>query len=816
MIFDSSLITIYASYNNLTESDTLTMKFSEKWLREWVNPKIDVVELSQQLTMAGHEVNSIELQGTKLDGVVIAEIISVDPHPNAERLSVCHVSTGHGEPIKVVCGAPNVVANMKSPLAIAGVRLADGTKLRRLKIRGVESNGMLCSAIELGLGDEADGIIALPNDAPTGLELSKYLDLPDNIFDLDLTPNRGDCFSILGIARDIAAMTGVHLTLPDLPAISTSIEALYPVAIEDSSICPRFSGRVVCGINPCAKTPIWMSERLRRSGFRIIHPVVDVSNYVMLELGQPLHAYDLALLQGVIKPRFAKKNEKVTLLDEREVYLNEDTLVITDDSGPIGLAGIMGGLSTAVSETTKDVFFEAAFWPTSVIAGRARSYGLHTDASLRFERGVDFDGQARAVERATELLIGISGGNAGPLIDLIDDNQLPEIPSILLRKSRLKKILGMEIPNDQVVEILKSLRFNIKKMADGWEVIPPSFRFDLVIEDDLIEEVARIYGYDQIPETTASTEVPLGPLVKTTIELEQVAAILVARDYQEVITYSFIDAERNQQFTGEVSELILNNPISSEMSVMRGSLWPGMIEAAAKNTARQQDRIRFFEIGKSFHGNLKEPIEVVRVAGLAIGSTLPEQWGIRIKDIDLFDMKSDLEALLKTASTGATIDYDTANHPALQSGQVANIMRNGHVIGVFGKLHPAIALKMDLDKGVFLFELNATLAFTSKVQKLAAISKYPAIRRDIAIVVDDKIAAADLVRVAASSDPDIIRKVTIFDVYQGAKIETGRKSIALSLILQKTSRTLTEADADSAMNAVVRNLKRKFTAELRE
>jgi phenylalanyl-tRNA synthetase beta chain len=792
------------------------MKFSEKWLRELVNPKMDVVELSHQLTMIGHEVNSIELQGANLDDVVIAEIISVDPHPNADRLSICHVSTGKGKPIKLVCGAPNVAVNMKSPLAVAGVRLADGTKLGRLKIRGVESNGMLCSAIELGLGDEADGIIAFPNDAPTGLELSKYLGLPDNVLDIDLTPNRGDCFSIFGVARDVAAMTGIDLTLPDLPSIPTSIENVYPIEIADSSVCPRFVGRVVCDINPCAKTPTWMTERLRRSGFRTIHPVVDISNYVMLELGQPLHAYDLALLKGAIKPRFAKKNEKITLLDEREVHLSKDTLVITDDSGPIGLAGIMGGLSTAVSETTKDVFFEAAFWPTSVIAGRARSYRLHTDASLRFERGVDFEGQARAVERATELLIGISGGDPGPLVDLIDNNQLPLISSILLRKSRLKKILGVDIPNDRVVEILENLGLNIKNMPDGWEITPPSFRFDLVIEEDLIEEVARIYGYDQIPEITAKTEVSLGSLAKTTTELEQVATILAARDYQEIVTYSFIDAEKNQQFTGEVSELVLSNPISSEMSVMRGSLWPGMIEAAGANTARQQDRIRFFEIGKSFHGTLKKPIEVVRVAGLALGSTLPEQWGARIKDIDLFDVKSDLETVLKMATTGATIDYDRANHPVLQSGQTANIMRNGHVIGVFGKLHPTIGLKMNLDKDIFLFELDAGLAFTSNTPRSANISKYPAIRRDIAIVVDDKIAAADLIRVASSSVPDIIQKVTIFDVYRGAGIEIGRKSIALGLILQETSRTLTEADADSVIDTVVRNLKQKFKAELRD
>ncbi len=792
------------------------MKFTEKWLREWVDPKLDAAELGQQLTMAGHEVNSVESEGKKLIGVVIAEVVAVNPHPNADKLTVCQVTTGDGEPIEVVCGARNVVAGMKSPLAAPGVRLPDGTKLCRSKIRGVESNGMLCSAIELGLGDEADGIIALPDDAPIGLELSEYLELPDNIFDLDLTPNRGDCFSVLGIARDVAAITGTTVSMPDLPQVSATIEDSHPVEVEDPSACPRFAGRVIRNIDPDARSPIWMTERLRRSGLRAIHPVVDVTNYVMLELGQPLHAYDSALLKGAIRPRFARKGEKVMLLDEREVDLAEDTLLISDDSGPIGLAGIMGGLSTAVSEATRDVFFEAAFWPPSVVAGRARSYGLHTDASLRFERGVDPAGQARAVERATELLIGISGGDAGPLTDLTDDNHLPAARPISLRKSRLKKVLGTEIRDDRVGEILKDLGLNVEQNVDGWTAVPPSYRFDLVIEDDLIEEVARIYGYDLIPETTATAELPLGPVIETEIDLEQLVATLIARDYQEIITYSFIGVETNRRFTGKDSELVLSNPISSEMSVMRGSLWPGMVAVAAANVARQQERVRFFEIGKSFHGTLGKPVEVLRLAGLAVGSAVPEQWGRRAQSVDFFDIKSDLEALLEMAGAETRIDYEAAGHPALQSGQVANIVRNDQTIGVLGKLHPAIAQTMDLNKDVFLFELDAALAFAANVPKSFAVSKFPAIRRDIAVVVDDKVAAADLVRVVASSAPNLIRSVTIFDVYQGPGIEVGRKSVALGLILQETSRTLTDEDADAAMEAAVRNLEREFAAELRD
>jgi len=792
------------------------MKFAESWLREWVDPKLDVEALAEQLTMAGHEVNSIESEGKELKGVVIAEVVTVARHPNADRLSVCQVSTGKGKPVEVVCGAPNVVAGMKSPLAAPGVRLPDGTKLSRSRIRGVESNGMLCSAIELGLGDEADGIIALPDDAPMGVELSEYLELPDNIFDLDLTPNRGDCFCVLGIARDVAAITGTRLRPPELAQLTATIEDTHPVEVKDPSACPRFAGRVIRKIDPDARSPIWMTERLRRSGLRAIHPVVDVTNYVMLELGQPLHAYDLSLLNGPIRPRFAKKGEKVTLLDEKEVGLIADTLLITDDTGPIGLAGIMGGLSTAVSEATTDVYFEAAFWPPSVIAGRARSYGLHTDASLRFERGVDPGGQARAVDRATELLIGISGGDAGPLTDLIDDDHLPAARPISLRKSRLRKVLGTEIPDEKIVEILKNLALGVEQKADGWTVIAPSFRFDLTIEDDIVEEVARIYGYDLIPETTATAELPLGPVTETRIDMELVAASLVAREYQEVITYSFIDAENNRRFTGEDSKLVLSNPISTEMSVMRASLWPGMVAAAASNVARQQERVRIFEIGKSFHGSLEKPVEVVRVAGLAVGSAVPEQWGRRAQSVDFFDIKSDLETLLEMVGAATRVDYEAASHPALQSGQVANIVRNGQTIGVLGKLHPAIAQTMDLNKDVFLFELDAALAFASNVPKSFTVSKFPAIRRDIAVVVDDKVAAADLVRIVASSAANLIQSVTIFDVYQGPGIEVGRKSVALGLILQETSRTLTDEDADAAMEAAVRNLEREFAAELRD
>lgn len=792
------------------------MKFSEKWLREWVDPTLDTDALAHRLTMAGHEVDAVEVQGNGLDGVVVGAVLDVRKHPDADRLSVCQVSTGNGDIVEVVCGAANVFTGMKSPFAPPGTTLPNGVKLRKAQIRGVESNGMLCSAVELGLGDDADGIIELPPDATTGQALSEYLDLPDNTFDLDLTPNRGDCFSVLGIAREVAAITATPLKDASVDAVKGTIRDEHPVELELPEGCPRFAGRVIRDIDSGAKSPIWMTERLRRSGLRAIHPVVDVTNYVMLELGQPLHAYDLRLLRGPIRPRLAKSGEKVTLLDEREIKVNTNTLVITDDSGPIGLAGIMGGLSTAVSDATTDVFFEAAFWPPEFMAGRARQYALHTDASLRFERGVDPAGQARAVERATALLLDIAGGEAGPLADHVVADYLPKNAPLLLRKSRLKKVLGTDIEGRRVSEILTNLGFTITENTDGWHVEIPSYRFDIDVEDALVEEVARIFGYDQIPEVTAIAETPLAMASETRIDLDLVANTLVARDYQEVITYSFVGQEINTRITGTASKLILTNPISPEMSVMRSSVWPGLLATASSNVARQQERVRIFEIGKTFHGTLKAPQEVMRVAGLAYGDAAPEQWASRAQSIDFFDVKSDVVSLLEMVGPAAKFDFIAAEHPALQPGQVANILRDNGVVGVIGKIHPDIAKTFDLDKGVLVFELNTEGAFATTVPVAVNVSRFPMIRRDIAVVVDDKVAAADLVAAVESAAPELIQNVRIFDVYRGPGIEAGLKSVALGLILQETSRTLTDDDADAAKSAAVRKLQQEFAAVLRD
>ena len=792
------------------------MKIAESWLREWVNPDLETDELGHQLTMLGHEVDGIEYEGAGIADVIIAEVIECGKHPDADKLSVCKVSDGGDELIDIVCGAPNVRQGMKTPLAKPGVKLPNGMKLRKAKIRGVVSNGMLCSAIELGLGDESDGIMELAPDAEVGAPLIDLLGLPDAVIDLDLTPNRGDCFSVLGIARDVSALTGAALKDAGVNPVAATIDDTHPVELVEPAGCPRFAGRLIRGIDPTAKSPGWITERLRRSGLRGISPVVDITNFVMLELGQPLHAYDAALLNGPIRPRLAKPGEKVTLLDEKEVELNDDTLIITDDSGPIGIAGIMGGLSTAVSDETTDVFFEGAFWPQDFMAGRARNYGMHTDASLRFERGVDPEGQGRAVERATELLIEIAGGDAGPLVVNSSEEHLPQRETITLRKSRLAHLLGIEIADAEVVQILESLQMDVEAVEGGWRVKGPSHRFDMEYEVDLIEEIARIHGYDSIPETTLSAQSPLETVTESRIELERAAATLIARDYQEVVTYSFIDADANTKFSGVESELVLSNPISSELSVMRSSLLPGMVVAAAANTARQQDRVRIFEASRSYHGTLEDHSEVVRLAGLATGSVLPEQWGTKTESVDFFDIKADVEAVLALASNADDIRFIAADHPALQPGQSAEIVRGDDVIGVLGKLHPRLAKDYDLKRAVYVFELDAAKALESAAPRAEKISKFPAIRRDIAVVVDDKVTAAELVEAVASAAPKLIRGVRIFDIYRGDRIEAGRKSVAIGLILQETSRTLTDDDADAALAAAITKLEDKFAAELRD
>lgn len=792
------------------------MKIVESWLRQWVDPGLDSEALANELTMLGHEVDSIHVEGEGLAGVVVAEVLDVARHPDADRLHVCQVSTGNGTPLEVVCGAPNVFAGMKTPLALPGVTLPNGLTLRKATIRGVVSNGMLCSATELGLGAESDGIMSLPDDAPSGVELMAYLGLPDTVIDVDLTPNRGDCFSVLGIARDIAALTGAALKSPDVAGPAAASARVQLVELPVPEACPVFAGRVVEGIDPAARSPLWLVERLRRAGLREISPVVDVTNYVMLELGQPLHGYDADRITGTIRPRLAAGGESLTLLDEHTVELSKGTVVITDDRGVIGLAGIMGGLSTAVTAQTRNVFFEAAFWPRPFMAGRARSYHLHTDAALRFERGVDPMGQARAVERAAELLLSIAGGRAGPLLVETADGQVPTRPPVRLRRARIEKLLGMGVPDADVEPILERLGCRLDQAGDGWQVTPPGYRFDLEIEADLIEEIARLVGYDKIPQTNAIAATPLAACSDRRVADDLAAQILIARDYQEAITYSFVDAAANAAISGTPSEFVLSNPISSELGAMRASLWPGLIKAAAMNLAHQQDRVRLFEMGKSFHGSLDSPIEVRRIAGLALGPSLPEQWGAGKVAVDFFDVKADVSAILAQSGPPESVEFVAVAHHALQPGQCASIQRDGAALGWIGKLHPRVAEQFDIKPAVYLFELDADKALAAAAPQAGTVSKFPTVRRDLAVLVACDVQVNDLEAAVKAAAPALIKRVVVFDIYTGPGIEPGLKSVALGLILQETSRTLTAQDADAAMLAAAQKLQSDFAAVLRD
>jgi len=791
------------------------MKISETWLRRLVDPDVSTDALVERLTLAGLEVDGTERFGAGLDDVMVGEVLDVAAHPDADRLSVCRVSTG-GEEVQIVCGAPNVRAGLRSALALPGTVLPNGMKLKRAKLRGVESAGMLCSIAELGLGEESDGIMELPADAAAGTPLGQLLGLPDTVIDIDLTPNRGDCFSVLGVAREVATFTGAALADPSVPPVDAGSDATHPVRVLAPERCPRFVGRVVRGIDAGARTPLWMQERLRRSGVRAIHPVVDVTNYVLLEYGQPLHGYDLGLLQGAIQVRAGEAGESLELLDGRTVEVDGEILVIADDRGPIGLAGIMGGESTAVSQTTVDVLLEGAFFAPDALAGRARRFGLHTDASMRFERGVDPAEQRRAVERATALLVEIAGGTPGPVTEVADEACLPARPAVLLRRERLARVLGVALEDDEVRGILERLGNTVATADEGWEVTPPAYRFDIAIEEDLIEEVARVHGYDEIPEIRTRGALGLPAVTETAVDRDRVRSVMADRGYQEAITYSFVDPRRQQEIMGESGVLALANPISSELSVMRSSLLPGLLEAVARNVSRQRARVRLFEIGVSFSGAEGSVVEKPRLAAVACGTVLPEQWGAEERPADFFDMKSDLEAALALSGDAAAVRTEPAAHPAMHPGQCAAVLRGADRLGHIGRLHPALASRLDLPESVVLFELDFTAAFAAKVPVSVPISRYPSVRRDIAVLVADEVAVGDMLAVLGDVGEGSLREVRVFDVYRGKGIEEGLKSVALGLILQETSRTLTDDEADAAVRSAVQILERDFGARLRD
>ncbi len=793
------------------------MKISQSWLADWVNLSHGGDALAEQLTMAGLEVDAVTALAPEFKGVVVARIAELAPHPDADKLRVAQVDLGDGVFRQVVCGAPNARAGMVSALATVGGELPGGMRIRKAKLRGVASEGMLCSAAELGLDDDTAGILELPAEAPVGRDLGDWLGLDDTVIDVDLTPNRGDCFSVRGVARELAALNDSALTGPVFAGVAPRHESVFPVSLVAPAACARFAGRIIRHIEPGRRSPTWLVERLRRAGIRAIHPVVDVTNYVMLELGQPLHGYDLSRLSGGITVRFATSGEPLVLLDGREVTLAPDMLVIADEHAPVGLAGVMGGESTAVNEATTDVFLEAAWFAPEVIAGRARRLGLHTDASVRFERGVDFALPEQAIERATTLLLEICGGEPGPVQMVEAPEHLPRRPAVALRADRLQAVLGTKIDAGEVARIFTRLGLVAEPTDEGWSVTPPSQRYDIQLEVDLIEEVARIYGYDRIPRLAEQARLGIRTSTESRTPEERARQLLVDRGYQEAVTYSFIDERVQAQFFPGVVPIRLANPIAAQMNVMRRSPWPGLAAVARDNLSRQQARIRLFELGTQFEQGDNDSVNECQViAGLALGPAGPLHWDSSDRRVDFFDVKGDLEALLTLGNGAERWSFVPGEHAALHPGQCAVVLRDGETAGHIGALHPRLADALELPRDTFLFSVDVAGALGSRVPAYHRVSRYPAVHRDLAVVVDEELHAdrlLDEVRLAAGP---WLQSVEIFDIYRGERIDKGRKSIALSLILQAPSRTLTDADVEGVVGSVIDRLGSELGARIRD
>ncbi len=792
------------------------MKFSEAWLREWVNPSISTKELGHCLTMAGLELDSIEPAAPFFDKVVVARVDKLAPHPDADKLRVCQVDDGSGNVAQVVCGAPNVTEGMRVPFAQVGAQLPGDLKIRKAKLRGVESLGMLCSAKEVGLSEDSSGLMSLPEDAPLGQSLRDYLVLDDAVLDVDLTPNRADCLSIAGIARETSVLTASALSAPEIPTIQATTQRVFDVEVLEPSACPRYAGRVIEDIDPVAITPLWLQEKLRRSGLRSINPVVDVTNYVMLELGQPMHAFDLNQLDGGIQVRMAQQDEVLTLLDGQEVKLDSDTLLITDHERPLAMAGIMGGLNSGVTDASRTIFLESAFFAPQSIAGRARKHGLHTDSSHRFERGVDPELQLRAIERATALLLKITGGRPGPIIEQVSDEHLSSSATIVLRATQVKRVLGIDLGKAEVLRILEGLQCRVETTAQGWSVTPPSFRFDMQIEVDLIEELGRIYGYERIPTHAAPFSPVIQDMNERRITLNRLRALLVDHGYQEAITYSFIDPALEQAFNPDHSPRMLANPISTELSAMRSSLLPGLIKALQYNLNRQQSCVRLFEAGRRFDAAGENGPEKVMLAGVLTGEVTPKAWDQPARIADFFDIKGDVQALLGTAGIRKDIGFEVAVHPALHPGQSARVDYRGATIGWIGALHPRLQEMLGIEQNVYMFELDVDGLAEGLLPHFEILSRYPAIRRDIALVVDEGVTAAQITSSIHAEEVQELKEVHLFDVYIGKGVPDGRKSVALGLILQDLSRTLTDNEVEQIQSRLISRLTRDTGATLRE
>ena len=794
------------------------MKFSEKWLREWVNPSVSTDNLSEQLSMAGLEVDGIEPVAAEFSGVVVGEVVECGQHPDADKLQITKINAGDDELLDIVCGAPNCRQGIKVAVAKVGAVLPGNFKIKKAKLRGQPSFGMLCSFSELGITDDHDGILELPLDAPIGEDIREYLQLDDVTIEVDLTPNRADCLGIKGLAREVGVLNKTSVIEPPVPAVTPSITESRNIELLAPEACPRYLGRVIKNINLAVPTPLWMVEKLRRCGVRSIDPVVDITNFVLLELGHPMHAFDNDKIEGDVVIRFANQDEKLTLLDGNEVTLQDNTLVIADTNKALAMAGIFGGLDSGMTSGSKDIFLESAFFAPDAIMGKARQYGLHTDASHRYERGVDPQLQKIAMERATQLLLDIVGGDAGPVIEAIDNACVPNNRSVSLRHSRLTKVLGIEIDADTVTDIFKRLGFSVSFEGQVWQISVPPYRFDISIEEDLIEEVARVYGYNQIPDIAPVASLKMSQHQEQKVQLNQLKNTLVESDYQEAITYSFVDPKIQTLLYPEMEGLQLPHPISSEMSTMRVSLWTGLLQSVSYNQKRQQSRVRLFESGLRFIPDNSEKTGVKQelvISGVVCGLVADENWDNATRSIDFFDVKADVENLLNCAGVEG-YRFESANHSALHPGQCAQIFIGDTLLGYMGAIHPQFEKSLGLNGRSFAFELEISAFGVKKLPQAQEISKFPANRRDIAIVVDDDKVVGDILNCIEKSSANQLVGLNLFDVYRGKGIAEGKKSLAISLILQDKTKTLEESDIQATVDGILATLSQKFEASLRD
>ena len=796
------------------------MKISLQWLREWVDAGLEPKALGSALTMAGFELESIAAAAPPFEGVRVAEIVSAQPHPQADKLRVCEVSLGEGgAPLQIVCGAPNARAGLKTALATVGAHLPGDLKIKAAKLRGVESAGMLCSAKELGLSDISESIVELPPDAPVGANVREYLGLDDTVLELAVTPNRGDAMSMRGIAREVAALASQPMVPPDTTAVAATSMEQPVISLGSAAACPRFHARIIVDVDNTRASPIWLRERLRRAGVRSISPVVDITNYIVQELGQPMHAYDLDKVQGGLTARLAKSGETCELLDGRTVELQPDMLVIADEAGPVALAGVMGGARTAVSAETRRVLFEVAWFAPSAIAGRGRRFGLTTDASQRFERGVDPEIGAQAIERATRLLQLVAGGEAGPVVTVEEAIHLKRYPPVSLRVSQIERLLGLSISADEATALLQRLgiaRESAALESSGSETlrfVVPSHRFDLSIERDLIEEIARLVGFERIPTAPAPVAQVIKPLAADAATEQRLLDTLAARGYHEGIHFAFVEPGFQSALFPDVAAHTLSNPISSDLAVMRVSLWPGLIKAALENQRRQQSRLRLMEHGVVFPVGAAESD---LLAGLAMGPRWPEQWGGGRELVDYFDVRADLEAILSLAAPAHEIRFEAALSPCLHPGRSARILRGDRPIGSIGELHPEHVRRLEFVSAPILFELDVAMAFAPTRQTFEEPSRYPQVRRDLAFIVDEAVSYSDIRERVLSASSSALREVILFDIYRGRGIEEGRKSVALGLILQDKGRTLTDEDTDRLIESVKGSLVAGLQASFRE